>query len=482
MKKFLLSALCLAAAPMLSGCADSSTDATSAAIDTDSNVVPTEVVAPVISWTSPVVEGELAVGNPAPPLVLASIVHGEELTEFEPNKVHVVEFWATWCGPCLQGMPHISKLAQQYKDDVNFVGVTRESAEKVASFLEDPHPTGQKWAEVIQYSLALDSEDTMNQTYMKAAGQNGIPCAFIVGRDGVVDWIGHPMTMDDTLAAVVDGSFDREAAYNELAAERAAEEAQNKLMASINSAKRSKDWDGAIAIMDKQMADAPDQALFWSMQKMEILSKADRQDDLTAIQNEITESNWGNARLLNAISWGIAAEDMGTDLDLALKSALRASELNDDSDASVLDTVARVYYERGEINEAIAAQKQAVEVSGDKGAANDIAKTLATYEAEVAATKKAAAKKIEDEKAMAAAKVKAAADAKAAKEAKAAADKKAAEEKKAAADKKAADAKAAKEEAAKKEAAAKKEEAAKDEPAKDDSASDDGKKPEDSKK
>ena len=41
-----------------------------------------------------------------------------------------------------------------------------------------------------------------------AAGQNGIPTAFIINGDGQVAWIGHPMGMDEPLAEIVDGTWD----------------------------------------------------------------------------------------------------------------------------------------------------------------------------------------------------------------------------------------------------------------------------------
>ena len=50
---------------------------------------------------------------------------------------------------------------------------------------------------------------------MRAAGQSGIPTAFIVGKTGQVEWIGHPMTMDEPLAQVVAGDWDRAAAKAE---------------------------------------------------------------------------------------------------------------------------------------------------------------------------------------------------------------------------------------------------------------------------
>jgi thiol-disulfide isomerase/thioredoxin len=59
-----------------------------------------------------------------PPLKVAKWIKGKPVQRFEPGKVYVVEFWATWCGPCRRSIPHLTELAKKFKGKVTFIGVS----------------------------------------------------------------------------------------------------------------------------------------------------------------------------------------------------------------------------------------------------------------------------------------------------------------------------------------------------------------------
>jgi hypothetical protein len=96
-------------------------------------------------------------------------------------------------------------MAHAYKGKATFIGVSvwengsgKELEDKVDSFVGE---MGGK----MEYLVARDTgADTMSKTWLEAAGQDGIPCAFIVDGAGKIAWIGHPMeSMDKAIDGVL---------------------------------------------------------------------------------------------------------------------------------------------------------------------------------------------------------------------------------------------------------------------------------------
>jgi thiol-disulfide isomerase/thioredoxin len=147
-------------------------------------------------------EAELKVGDKAPAITVDSFIKGEEVKSFEAGKVYVVEFWATWCGPCVAAIPHLTELQHKHKDVV-FTGVAAsERAPKTGqpdNRLENVKKFVNDKGTQMDYRVAYDSKSAMWKSWMTPAGRGGIPCTFIVDGEGKIAYIGHPMQMEQPL-------------------------------------------------------------------------------------------------------------------------------------------------------------------------------------------------------------------------------------------------------------------------------------------
>jgi thiol-disulfide isomerase/thioredoxin len=315
---------------------------------------------------------KLKAGSDAPPLSIAKWVKGDAVT-FEKGRIYVVEFWATWCAPCILGMPHMNELQEQYKDKVTFIGVTSEdpngnTLEAVLAMVKDDVPA-------MAYAVAWDDAGKTNAAYMQAAGQGGIPCSFVVDGNGRIAYIGHPVALDFVLARLVAGTWDP--------AKDAAE-----LGAALRKGGEIFGMDRAIALQQLPAFEKehPEVAVAFETAKFHLLLLAGK-PEASAVGMKLMEKGLKhrNPMLLNQVAWSIVDPESDVpsrDLDLAMKAAEKAVEFSK-GDAAILDTLARVHYLKGDLNKAIEIQTKAVE-KAEGQMLMPLQETLEQYRAEAA--------------------------------------------------------------------------------------------------
>lgn len=140
--------------------------------------------------------------SPAPAFKPEKWLKGEPVASFETGKVHIVECWATWCGPCLAMIPHMNDLHNKFKDRglvVIGVNVGNDTEEKATDFVTRK---GDKMA----YRVAYEGKTgQVSKDWLQAAQAKGIPHSFVV-RDGKILWHGHPMELTEAnVEAVLSG-------------------------------------------------------------------------------------------------------------------------------------------------------------------------------------------------------------------------------------------------------------------------------------
>ncbi|MBX3358108.1 MAG: TlpA family protein disulfide reductase [Phycisphaeraceae bacterium] len=96
------------------------------------------------------------------------------------GRVVVIDFWATWCGPCKKAMPKIDEMYKANKADLVVIGLSDEPAGTVKNFLNSHRHA---------YSQATDTSKTIS----KALQVQGIPHVVVMSTDGIVRWQGNPL-------------------------------------------------------------------------------------------------------------------------------------------------------------------------------------------------------------------------------------------------------------------------------------------------
>lgn len=361
-----------------------------------STIIAAACIAPATAQTTPLVPIQpiaaaqeasepaktLGVGDKAPAIKVGTWVKGEPVASLGDGNVYVMEFWATWCGPCIRGIPHLTELQHDYKDKgVRIVGTAiwqREDSQEgrvktVTDFVE-------KQGDKMDYTIAVDEDSSMSDTWMRPAGRNGIPAAFIVGKDGTIEWIGHPMSMDEPLEQIVAGTWDRDA-FAKAEADRVKNQAaMNEVMMKLRSANTGEERLAAMKSLDGLLEKMPDN-LNLQMIKYEYLLDHMSTGTAVAWGEKVAKSNWDDQMVLNALSWTMVISDKldQQGKDFALKAAERADELSDHSDPMVLDTVARCWFVRGDVQKAIEIQKQAIK-HADEEMAKQLEPALKEYQ------------------------------------------------------------------------------------------------------
>ena len=325
----------------------------------------------------------LKLGDAAPAFKVDEWVKGEKFESLESGKVHVLEFWATWCGPCITAIPHLTELQKKYPD-VRFVGVASsesgtDEAAKLAKVKEFVDGKGDTMAYRVVY---VGDRSKMSRPWMEAAGQSGIPCTFIVDASGRVAWIGHPMSMDKPLEQIVAGKYDVAKAAAEFEQGRAAKMAQRAISMAIRTAQQSGDWGPVVDALKAGLEKTPSDAM--RMSAVQILAgPAKRPADAWGIAEEILRNQGDDAMAMNQLAWLIVDPQGGVaepNLDIAMRAAKRACELTKNEDGSMIDTLARVHFAKGDVARAIELQKQALAKAPEGPMKKEMEGTLAEYE------------------------------------------------------------------------------------------------------
>ena len=115
-------------------------------------------------------------------LRISEEIKPSEIVTADAHKLYLIDFWATWCGPCISAKKYLGVLQKQFPEDLYIISITQETPEVVRKFLKK-HETG--------LAIAIDYD---KETFNKY-GIRSLPNSILFSADGEILWKGHPSNL-----------------------------------------------------------------------------------------------------------------------------------------------------------------------------------------------------------------------------------------------------------------------------------------------
>jgi thiol-disulfide isomerase/thioredoxin len=318
----------------------------------------------------------LRIGDNAPRITVSEFIKGKPFSQFTAGKTYVVEFWATWCGPCKQTMPHLTKLQKKYPN-TTFLGVSVSEPDpaKVRPFV-------QSMGAQIGYAIARDTpERTMGMNWLAASNQATLPVAFVVNAKGKIAWIGHPMLLEDPLKQINADKWDLNTARTVQEKEATLALKTRQFKARVESAKSA---DEAVNVMTQTFTRDPFMEKEFGIFKFGALYKSKPKDALV-YGTKLVDSVYKNDSIwLVRFASAILGEGKPAPVftALAVRASERADTLTKGNEVVIIDTLAGAYFAAGNAQKAVTTEQRAIaKARGTTLAGNQIMEAnLAKYQ------------------------------------------------------------------------------------------------------
>ncbi len=322
----------------------------------------------------------LDVGDEAPQIGDSlTWLQGDPVTEFKDGHVYVLDFWAPWCTPCIQMMPHMAELAEKYApENVHILGISVFPRPGMTPTKEWVEKNGSQFP----YAFAEDPTEAIEKAYLSAANIYRLPTVMIVDRDGLIAYVGSPYgDFDRRLDRIVKGEFSARLAKK-----------SNEMLSRAEEMARDGDWQGSLDLVDEVIELDPSNNGQYAVSKYQILllnpevQALELSEDAPAYgRRAVRELIQDNIEALDYLAWFVTMNQNlpveERDLELARIAAERADEVANGENVSVLETIAAIYEAEGELDKAIEYLELAITKADDQEMVETLRKSLETYAA-----------------------------------------------------------------------------------------------------
>lgn len=137
-------------------------------------------------------QSNIRVNEKAPRINITNWIENVPNDKNLDNKNIVLEFWATWCGPCIAAVPHMNEIQKEFQQkDLYYISITDESIDKVERTLKR-----------IEFKSIVVTDLTKETQINYGDGIKGLdayPLTVLIDKTGIIRWIGEPKDLNSTI-------------------------------------------------------------------------------------------------------------------------------------------------------------------------------------------------------------------------------------------------------------------------------------------
>lgn len=153
-------------------------------------------------------QSNIKVNEKAPEINITDWIENVPRDKNLSDKYIVLEFWATWCGPCIEAVPHMNKIQQEFnQEDLYYISITDESIDKIERSLKR-----------IDFNSIVVTDLTKKTQINFGDGIKGLdtyPLTVLIDKTGIIKWIGEPKNLNSaTMSKFLSNNNTENADYN----------------------------------------------------------------------------------------------------------------------------------------------------------------------------------------------------------------------------------------------------------------------------
>lgn len=124
---------------------------------------------------------QLIANQPAPEFILSDVNDITHTSKEWNGKVVILNFWATWCPPCIKETPAFVELQEQYKQaGVQFIGIAIDKKDAVLEFMDTYG---------VNYPMLIGEDDAINISKKFGNRYGALPYTVVINRQGLIHFV-----------------------------------------------------------------------------------------------------------------------------------------------------------------------------------------------------------------------------------------------------------------------------------------------------